>query len=289
MRRLAFLTALLTGVALSTMSAQRTPLAEMIETERAFAARAGVVGSRQAFLEYFAPDAIDFDGDRVVPARPAIEKQPTPPAGARLLWEPRVGAVSSAGDMGFLTGPVQSINPARDNGRPRHALYASVWARQADGRFRVVLDVGVPLQDAAVFAPGFTDVAPVARASQGEADGVAAGRSLREADAALTEAARHGQADAYRPWTGPTTRLHRPGTAPAVGTAAVLAWLASQPPLSTGVTRGAIAAKSGDLGYSYGTYAWTGASPQHGFYARVWTRDAAGRWHLALDVLQPQL
>ena len=65
--------------------------------------------------------------------------------------------------------------------------------------------------------------------------------------------------------------------------------LASQPPFTAGVTRGAVAARSGDLGYTYGTYAWAGTSPQHGFYARVWTRDTAGTWVLALDVLQPQL
>ena len=110
MRRLLLVTVLVASVAVPTMSAQRTPLAEMIDTERAFAARALVVGSRQAFLEYFANDAIDFDGDRVVAARPEIEKQPEPPPGARLLWEPRTGAISAAGDLGFLTGPVQSID-----------------------------------------------------------------------------------------------------------------------------------------------------------------------------------
>ena len=36
-------------------------LTQMIETERAFAARALVIGWKQAFLEYFAPDAMGFD------------------------------------------------------------------------------------------------------------------------------------------------------------------------------------------------------------------------------------
>ena len=41
---------------------QRLPqaLTQMIEAERAFAARALVVGWKQAFLEYFADDAVGF-------------------------------------------------------------------------------------------------------------------------------------------------------------------------------------------------------------------------------------
>ena len=37
-------------------------LTQMVEAERAFAARALVVGWKQAFLEYFADDAVGFDG-----------------------------------------------------------------------------------------------------------------------------------------------------------------------------------------------------------------------------------
>lgn len=289
MRRVIVAVVMGASVAAAPMAAQvRSALVEMLDTERAFAARAGVVGSKQAFLEYFADDAIDFDGDRVVAAKPEIAKQPDPPPGAALRWEPRLGAMSAAGDLGFLTGPVESINPARDNGRPRPALYASVWKRQADGQFRVVLDVGVPLQVPADFAPGFTDVGPVGR-STSQAGGPDAERSLRDADTTLTVEAHRGQAGAYAPWTGPATRLHRSGTPPPVGAAAIRAWLEFQPPYSSGATRGAVVAQSGDLGYTYGTYAWEGSAPQHGFYARVWTRDTGGNWHLILDVLQPQL
>jgi len=40
-------------------------LVKMIDTERAFAARALVVGWKQAFLDYFSDDAIGFDDDQV--------------------------------------------------------------------------------------------------------------------------------------------------------------------------------------------------------------------------------
>ena len=46
----------------------RTTLDEMVQSECRFAARALVVGWKQAFLEYFADDAVGFDGDQAAPA-----------------------------------------------------------------------------------------------------------------------------------------------------------------------------------------------------------------------------
>ena len=55
----------------------------------------------------------------------------------------------------------------------------------------------------------------------------------------------------------------------------------------TASTGAAEAARSGDLGYSYGTYQVSGARPERGAYVRVWTRDAAGKWFVVADVTQP--
>ena len=56
----------------------------------------------------------------------------------------------------------------------------------------------------------------------------------------------------------------------------------------TASTGAADAARSGDLGYSYGTYDVKAAKPQHGAYVRVWQRDASGKatvsgWSLRLS------
>jgi hypothetical protein len=46
-------------------------------------------------------------------------------------------------------------------------------------------------------------------------------------------------------------------------------------------TAGAVGvARSGELGYAYGTYS---AGLQRGAYLRIWSRDAAGRWWLIVD------
>ncbi len=158
----------------------------MVKAEQMFAARALVVGWKQAFLEYFADTAVGFDGDQTAPAKTLFRKQPDPPKDLRILWEPRYGDIAASGDLGYLTGPVRTISPARNNGQPRHSIYASVWKRQPDGVFKVVMDMGVTTPGPVPFADGFTR-APHTDVYAGKASTVAATKSLRDTDAALDE------------------------------------------------------------------------------------------------------
>ena len=262
-------------------------LAEMIGTERAFAARALVVGWKQAFLEYFADSAVGFDGDRTAPAKTLFAEQPDPPREQKLIWEPRFGDIAASGDLGYLTGPVQNINPSRNHGQPRSSTYASVWKRQPDGTFKVVIDAGVAAPGPVVFPPGFTR-APRASVRLSNAQRAAATRSLRDTDAALTNVARTSQADAYRGHLAEGARMHRADLMPLIGQESIVRWLRSQPAYTFGESQFAEAAAAGDLGYTYGRYALAGAMPEHGYYVRVWSRSPDGVWRVALDVTQPQ-
>ena len=279
-----------TGMRPAEPSAEALPeaLAQMLETERAFAARALEAGWKQAFLDFFAFNAIGFEKGQPGLARDQIRQQPDPEAGHRLLWEPRLGDVSGSGEIGYLVGPVQSIAPQRDNGRPRHSVYASIWRRQRDGAFKVVLDAGVPVPAPPPFDPGFTRAAHADRFT-GDYDETTP--PLAAADGVLNAALRTNQARAYRGRLAPAARLHRPNLRPLVGETAITRWLVTQPPFPQADTLYAESARSGDLGYSWGLYRvrGRGASPgPGGFYVRVWTRARTGQWTVVLDVLQPQ-
>jgi ketosteroid isomerase-like protein len=265
--------------------AQRDALSEMVGTERRFAARALVVGWKQAFLEYFADSAAGFDGDQIAPAKELFRKRPDPPRGLQLIWEPRYGDVSSGGDLGYLTGPVRRVNPAVNNGHPAYSIYASVWKRHANGEFRVVMDMGVPTPGPVTFPDGFTR-APHTEGYARKTTTDSATKSLRDTDAALTNALRRGQSDAYRGHLGTSARLHRPDVMPLVGEPAILQWLKGQPRYATGESRFAETSIAGDLGYTYGTYALEGGQRMRGSYVRVWTRKRDGVWRVVLDVLQ---
>ncbi len=268
-------------IALPAVAQPAPALQQMADAERAFAARATVVGWKQAFLDYFADSAVGFDGTGAGLAKDQIRSLPDPPRDVQLLWEPRFGDIAASGELGWLTGPSTSINPSRDQGQPRHGNYASVWKRQVDGSFKVVMDVGVNQPAPVRFAPGFSR-APQAGRFAG--DGANATATLVEADRSLTRAVATNPANAYRGRLATGARLHRHDVPPRIGERDILTWLATQPPAPPGEHRFAEAARSGDLGYTWGRLGVApGAST---FYVRVWSRTADGTWRVALDVVQ---
>jgi hypothetical protein len=93
-------------------------------------------------------------------------------------------------------------------------------------------------------------------------------------------------ARAYEPAVAPEgSRLHRQDAMPQVGRTGIVAWLETQGARWAPRTLAAVVAGSGDLAYSYGTYASGG---NRGGYVRVWARDGAGRWWLMADVATPE-
>jgi ketosteroid isomerase-like protein len=261
-------------------------LAAMADTEREFARTAKVKGWRDAFLDFFADDAIAF-APQVMPAKDRLRKQPsTPFSEFELLWEPRTGDVAASGDLGWLTGPSTSINHKAADQKPRHGCYLSIWRRQPDGRWRVFIDVGVDAPGPVSFAPGFTRTTVAARYA-GKEGKDAAGKSLQEADRDLNvQIARLGVPRAFASRLTPASRLHRAGTVPLIGPDQIVKWLEQHAASGTAKDTAAESASAGDFGYSYGTFEIKEPKPLSGVYIRLWNRDASGRWWLMGDVAQ---
>ena len=114
-------------------------LEQVVAAERAFAARAQIVNPRQAFVEYFAPDAIVY-APFPAPAFPALRDGSD--WSVNIQWRPVAAAISGAGDMGYTTGPSEYRRTAADP-PGGHGHYTSVWQRQPDGRFLVRIDIGI--------------------------------------------------------------------------------------------------------------------------------------------------
>lgn len=255
-------------------------LRTLVEAERSFAQTAARQGIRDAFLEYFAPDSVAL----VPHPRSAIallrERQSRPPAEEELTWEPRTGDVAESGELGWLTGPSTYID-RRAAAPPRYGNYLSIWRRKSGGPWRVYLDFGTRIPAPAPFDAGFAPARLPRRYASG-GNGAADGVSLADADAAMNaRIGWDGLAKAYAPAVAPDrSRLHRQGVMPQVGRAAIAAWLEQHNARWSFKTAATGAARSGDLGYSYGSY---GAGRYRGGYVRIWARDASGRWWLMAD------
>ena len=265
---------------------QITPALEALaQTERDFAKAATVKGIRDAFLEFFADDAVALVPEpaswktrlRAGPSVPFSEHE--------LLWEPRVGDVAANGELGWLTGPSTFTNK-KAGGQPRHGNYLSVWRKQADGSWKVFLDIGSDSPEPVTFATGFNRYAfgPRYVGNDGKA---AATASLLDRERAMN--ARLSKEDpsvVYAAFMAGNARLHRQGSPPQVGRDAAAAWLKVNARSLYTVTGSGESAAAGDLGYTYGTYT-TQESPRKGSYMRIWSRTREGQWLIVTDVVSP--
>jgi ketosteroid isomerase-like protein len=256
-------------------------LQQMLAAERSLASRAADVGWRQAFLERLAPGAIGFANGAPGLARRQLGDLAAAGAPGALEWEPRLGDSAASGELGYLIGPMRG---ERAPGTGVHAAYLHVWKRQRNGRFRLALNVATPTPAAPPFEPGFTRAPATNRFTEYDESTP----PLGTADGVLNAAVRSDQSRGYRSRLTADARFHRPGTAPLVGEARIMRWLETQPAFDSADTRYSEAARSGDLGYTWGTYASLVDPSDRGVYVRIWVRERDGQWHVALDALEAQ-
>ena len=260
----------------------------LVETERAFSRASGEKGIRDAFLEFFADDGVNFTP---APTNTKAFFKPQPNRPDRLLqWQPIYGDVSQAGDLGYTTGPYTLENKsAPATQRFSYGFYFSVWKRQADGTWKVVADFGTSTPGPAGSGP-VTFKAATARGKALQDINVETERnSLLAADRELSSfAAANGTGKALLKYLAPDARLHRDGLFPFVDQKAIRSvFNAGQTLRYAWTPLKADIAQSGDLGYTYGSFEARGedanSPPLKGFYLRVWRRDGRG-WSIVADI-----
>lgn len=262
----------------------------LVESEHAFARAAAEKGTRDAFLEFLADDGIVFqpgpvNGKQSWSARP---KRP-----GLLSWYPIFANVSSAGDMGYTTGPWEFRRDGADEKPIAYGNFVSVWKKQADGRWRVALDIGTGNDAPASAPPDKAEGSQQAAIGKPrlKAESVDERTALMNLDREFAKAsAADGAAKAFASYAADDVRLHREGQFPVKGKEAALAVLSARAERLSWQPVRADVSRSGDLGYTYGTYELGGAdsSPQEtGNYLRIWKQEAGGKWKVALDLLNP--
>ncbi len=286
MRRVAFgVAGLILTAFIAAQEKISTDLQALVDTERSFAHTATLKGVRDSFLDFFADDAIALT-PLPISAKARLRSRPAQPFSAtELKWEPRTGDIARSGELGWLTGP--SSFHALNETQLQYGNYLSVWRKQADGNWRVFIDVGVGTPRPVTFAPGFTRF-PFGERYNGKEGEAASAAALLQADRDLNERiASVGTVHAYTAHLADQARLHRSGMMSIVGRGKIADWL-GQHATSMSVASGAAdTSEAGDLGYSYGTYELKGAAPERGAYIRVWTRDGMGQWLVVADITQP--
>lgn len=114
---------------------------KIYDTEKEFEKAVAEKGVNAAFIEFSAPDGVCFFTGEPANCREFWRNAPKSPA--FITWNPTFIDVSSNGTLAYSIG--NSVY--RPNGKADKAAiygeYATVWARQPNGQYRVVLDIGI--------------------------------------------------------------------------------------------------------------------------------------------------
>lgn len=269
-------------------------LSKMAGAERAFAKLSVEKGVREAFITFFADDGVNFQ-PHPVNTKEAFGKQPAPAQRPPTIlnWAPVYGDVAQSGDLGYSTGPYIIEDRSGQNKPTSHGLFFSVWKKQRDGEWRVVVDMGVRLENA--FAP--LD-APFKAAPEWKVGPSGAKINIEEERAALIKmdqaffdlANSSSASPAWRKFLSEDARIYRQFKTPVIGQNALQGWIERQNTTLEGKPIKADVSNAADLGYCYGSYELRrdeGAKTEKGYYTRVWKRDATGNWRIVFDVSNP--
>jgi ketosteroid isomerase-like protein len=285
---------LLLAVAVSALAFQQksvrsTDLDNLVNTERDFSRTAAERGTRDAFLAFMSDESIVFapgpsNGKKTWGARP---KRP-----GLLSWEPIYADISAAGDMGYDTGPWEFRPKGAEDKPVAFGNFMTIWKKQADGTFKFALDLGISNpQPTSAQTISYSSVKSKATLKASDADVEAVRNNILNMEREFSSAsADKGAVQVYPSYMADEVRLLHEGKFPFVGKQATRAALEAKAGRLSWQPEKADAARSLDLGYSYGSYDFKsadGKADENGYYVHIWKRQADGKWKLVIEVLNP--
>jgi ketosteroid isomerase-like protein len=100
----------------------------------------------EGYMSYYAEDAVEVpNGADAIPGKANIAKTMgfLNDKNNQLVWTPVYADISASGDLGYTSGTYEFRSKDK-NGKSTvsHGKYTSIWKKQKDGNWKVVLDMG---------------------------------------------------------------------------------------------------------------------------------------------------
>lgn len=99
----------------------------------------------EGWVDFFADSGMMVGAGRNYVGRAAIRELMAPELGdtaSSLAWRPAGAEVSRDGELGYTIGRWERVRRMKDSTRTLRGSYVTIWRRQGDGTWKVVLDIG---------------------------------------------------------------------------------------------------------------------------------------------------
>lgn len=249
---------------------------DVVMTEKSFAAYSVQNGTKAAFLKFADSAGIVFEQGKAVNAIETWKNRENRPG--VLNWRPLYALTAASGDLAFTTGPWTFQPKTVQDSVVARGQYSTVWHKTPNGEWKFLLDMGVgntPVFDSAsfnfksshlAFTPGSLEDLQKAEEAFVQNTNDPAARTKAYTDAVSKQA----------------FLLNRNGRLPATVVNDIPSLVKSMPETIGYKQMNAGIARSGDLGYVYGT---ASINSKESNYLHIWRREGSN-WKLVLEVLQ---
>ena len=262
-------------------------LFSMREAERNFARSSVMIGRNAAFAEYFADESVIFTDKWITNGKQFSKDQKASPI--VLKWEPEFMDISGSHDFGISTGPWE-LQEYRPNTPPLFTgYYLTVWKKQSDGVWKVILDDGstTPPLEKVLHSFSFPSGADKTIHNPSVIKSELLQKELMDRENQfVSEWGENPEAATYISFLAHEVRLQLSGHLPTINADTIKVLISGLNRRMVWKPVGADAAASGDLGFTYGLLEIRG-TPEltKGHYVRIWKKHNGADWQIILEMI----
>jgi ketosteroid isomerase-like protein len=264
-------------------------LFRMRETERNFARASAAIGRNAAFAGFFAEKSVLFTDKWITNGKQYSKESKASPV--VLKWEPELMDISCSRDFGISTGPWEA-QEYRPNTTPiATGYFLTVWKKQTDGTWRVILDGGSETPVAAKNKHSFYFHTGADKAVKNcpVINEDLSNKELREREKQMLSAwEKTPLPSLYISYLDTIARMQLKGHLPSTNADTINAFISGFDKKLIWETEGSGAASSGDLGFTYGLLQIRGSLPlTKGHYVRIWKKQPGTNWRIIIEMINP--
>jgi ketosteroid isomerase-like protein len=259
----------------------------MREAEQNFAKASVMFGRNAAFVENFAEESILFTDKWITGGKQFSKDRKAAPF--VLKWEPEYMDIADSRDFGISTGPWE-VGEYRPGTPPLYTGYfLTVWKKQADGVWKVILDGGgttPAIKDPKhkfLFPSGADKPAPNPPVINVE---LSCKELLDREKQILGEWERSPLPSTYTKFLSPNVRIQFSGHLPTTDADTINSLITHFEKNLIWKSSGSGAATSGDMGFTYGLLEIPGKTEViKGHYVRIWKKQPGADWKIVLEMM----